>query len=225
MQAQDTTVFLLKLWPWVEANKNRLIAGTVAIVVAAFVISFFFYQSAQREIAAGVALTRLAVTPGGPTAEAFFRVATDYAGTVAGQRAQLQGAAELFDSGRYAEAQAEFQKFLDSHPDNQFSDQAALGVAACLEAQGKPEAVSAYQQVADSSGNTAIVCAAKFALGRIEEAQGKFNEALNFYQDVARLDIGTSLGSEAEQRATELRSKLPASASTPAPTAPFELSH
>src|ERR1017187_5796324 len=28
MQAQDaTTVFLLKLWPWVEANKNRLIPG------------------------------------------------------------------------------------------------------------------------------------------------------------------------------------------------------
>jgi predicted negative regulator of RcsB-dependent stress response len=229
MQAQDTTVFLYKLWPWIEANRNRLIGGAAALLVAVLFITYFSYRSGQQEIAAGEALTKLAVIPGGPTAEAYLKVAAEHPGTVAGQRALLQGATKLYDAGRYTDAQAQFQKFLDAHPDNQFSSRAALGVAACLDAQGKPEAVAAYQRVIGSSSDTAIVVAAKLALGRIKEAQGKLDDALIFYQDAARLGAGTSMGSDAAQRLAELRSKLPAPAPTtesaPAAAAPLQLSH
>jgi predicted negative regulator of RcsB-dependent stress response len=218
MQAQDsTTLFLLKLWPWVETNKNRLIAGAAIAVLAIFVIWFVACQRESKEIAAGQALAQAALSGGGQTADIYLKVAAQYSGTIAGERAQLQGAAAFFDAGRYADAQAQFQKFLDAHPDSEFSGQAALGVAASIDAQGKTDlAVGSYQRVISISSDAVVVGAAKFGLARIEESQGRLNEALVLYQDVAKTDPNGSLSSEAAMRLMELRSKLPAP--TPAPT-------
>jgi len=217
MQAQDTTtLFLLKLWPWIEAKKTRLIGGAVIIAVAIFVISFFSYQHEQKEIAAGQALTQLSVTAGGPTAEACLKIANEYPGTVAGQRAMLQGAAALYEAGRYPDAQAQFQKFLDAHSGSELAGQAALGVAASLDALGKPDATK-YQAVVNSSTDPAIVSAAKFALGRIAESQGKLNEALGLFQEAAGANPGSSLGYEAGMHVLDLRNKISASAPAPAP--------
>ena len=221
MQAQDTTtLFLLKLWPWVEANKNRLIGGTVIAAVAIFLISFIVWRGGQNEIAAGQAVTQVAFSGGGPSGDAYLKVAAQYPGTIAGQRAWLQGAAALFDAGKYAEAQTQFQKFLDEHPRGEFSGQAALGVAASLDALGKADlAAGAYQRVIANYSDALVLNAAKFAMARIDESQGKLNDALVLYQDIATTDSGGSLGSEAGMRLLELRAKVPASAATPPPTA------
>jgi hypothetical protein len=65
------------------------------------------------------------------------------------------------------------------------------------------------------------VSTAKFGVARIEESQGRLNDALVLYQDVARANPGGSLGSEATMRLIELRSKLPAPApANPPATAP-----
>ena len=218
MQTQDaTTLFLLKLWPWVEANKNRLIGGATVAVVAIFIIWYVACQRESKEIAAGQALTQMSLSSAVPSAEAYLKVAAQHSGTVAGQRALLQGASALFDVGKFTDAQAQFQKFLDAHPDSEFSGQAALGVATSLDAQGKADlAVGAYQRVINSSSDAMAASVAKFGLARIEESQGRFNDAMVFYQDVANANPGTSLGSEAAIRLMELRSKLPAPATTPA---------
>lgn len=222
MQAQDTTtLFLLKLWPWVEANKNRLIAGGAIAVLAIFVYSFFSWQGKQKEIAAGQALTQVALAGGAPAA-AYLKIAEQHPGTIAGQRALLQGAAALFDAGKFADAQMQFQKFLDAHSDSEFSGQAALGVATSLDAQGKTDlAVGAYQRVISNSSDVTVMSAAKFGLARIEESQGRLNDALVHYQDIARANPGGSLGSEATMRLMELRSKLPAPAPATTPAAPL----
>lgn len=226
MQAQDTTtLFFLKLWPWVEANKNRLIAGAAIAVIAIFIIWFVACQRESKEIAAGQALTQAALSSGGPLADAYLKVAKEHPGTVAGQRALLQGAAALFGAGKFADAQAQFQKFLDAHPDGEFSGQAALGVAASLDAQGKTDlAVGAYQRAISSSSDATVVSAAKFGLARIEESQGRLNDALVLYQDVARANPGGSLGSEATMRLMELRSKLPTATPATTPAAPLKSS-
>jgi predicted negative regulator of RcsB-dependent stress response len=223
MQAQDTTtLFLLKLWPWVETNKNRLIAGAAIAVLAIFVIWFVVCQRESKEIAAGQELTQAALSGGGQSADAYLAIAEKYSGTIAGERAQLRGAAAFFDAGRYADAQAQFQKFLDAHPDSEFSGQAALGVAASLDAQDKADlAVGSYQRVISISSDAVAVGAAQFGLARIEESQGRLNDALLLYQDVAKTEPNGSLGSEAAMRLMELRSKLPAPASAPNPAAPL----
>jgi TolA-binding protein len=228
MQSQETTAtdFFFKLWPWFEANAKRLAYGAALAIIAIFVFSFYSYRENQNEIAAGQALTQAGISnSGGGFAAACLKVAADYSGTPAGQRALLQGATALFTSGNYTDAQTQFQKFLDAYPDNFLAPQAALGVAASLDAQGKTDmAISAYQRAAGQTADVNVVASAKFALARIDESQGKLAEASKLYEDVARSYPNSSISSEAELRAMELKMKLPATPAAPA-AAPFTLSH
>ncbi len=214
MQSQDTpTAFLFKLWPWIEANKIRLIVGTGIIIVVVFLYSFFSWQREQNEIAAGTALTQLTLSnpadaSAGELAGPYLKIAGEYPGTLGGRRAWLQGATALFTTGKFADAQVQFQKFLDTHPDGDFSASAALGVAASLEAQGKLDlATGAYQRVINGFTDIVAANAAKFALARIYEQQGKYSDALNFYESIARATPGSPLAQEAAMRAMELKTK------------------
>jgi TolA-binding protein len=231
MQAQEanltTTDHLFRLLPWIEANLKRIAFGAAFVLIAVFIFSFYSYRQNQREIAAGEALTQAGISGGGgQLAEACLKIATEYAGTPAGQRALLQGATVLFTTGKYADAQTQFQKFLDTYPDNFLSPQATLGVAASLDALGKTDlAVSAYQKAASQTADLSVVANAKFSLARIDETQGKLAEAQKLYGEVARTYANTSLGSEAGLRAMELNAKLPKAPAPPAPAAgvPFNL--
>jgi len=221
MPAQDApTAVLFKLWPWVEANKNRVIAGAGIIIVAIFLFSFFSWQREQKEIVAGRALTQLTLSnpanmSAGQLADAYLKIASEYPGTLAGRRAWLQGAAALFAAGKFADAQAQFQKFLDAHPDGDFSASAALGVAASLDALGRLDlAIGAYQRVVNGFSDVVAATTAKFALARIDEQQGKFTDALNVYESIARSSPGSPSASEAGMRAVELRTKV--ASATPA---------
>lgn len=232
MQSQETTAadVVFRLMPWFEANWKRFAYGAGLVVVAVFIISYYSYRQNQTEIAAGQALTQvLSAGSNSGLADACLKIAAEYPGTLAAQRAQLEAATDLFTSGKYADAQAQFQKFLNTYPDNFFTPQATLGLAASLDAQGKSEAAySAYQKAAGQSADQSVVAAAKFALGRMDEAQGKFADAAKIFADVARAFPNSSTGMEAGRRAVELRAKIPAAAAAPAPadnTAPFTLSH
>src|SRR5277367_4125858 len=132
MQAQETesaTDYLFRFLPWLEANVKKIAFGVVLAMIAIFVFTFYSYRQNQREIAAGEALTQANISNNGAQlADACLKVAADYAGTIAAQRALLQGATTLFMIGRYADAQTQFQKFLDTYPDNFFTPQATLGL-------------------------------------------------------------------------------------------------
>jgi TolA-binding protein len=216
MQPQDTpTAFLIKLWPWIEANRNRLIIGTVIVIVAVFIYSFFSYQREQKQIIAGQALSQLTLTMpsgagAGPWADSNLKIANEYPDTLAGRRAWLQGAAALYVEGKYADAQAQFQKYFDAHPDGELSALAAFGIASSLEALGKLDlAFGAYQRVVNGfPSDLASVTAAKFALARISGEQGKLTDALSFYDSLVRYNPGSPAAQEAEMDAMELRTKL-----------------
>jgi predicted negative regulator of RcsB-dependent stress response len=217
METQDaSTEFLFKLWPWLEANKNRLIWGGAAIVVIGIVYSFVSWQHEQNAITAGEAFTQIAFTPATTLdahqrADAFAQLATKYSGTEAGRRAQLQAAATLFDAGNYAEAQTQFQKFLDASA-GPLAASAALGVAASLEAQGKADqAATAYLKVTSSYSGSPADLQAEFSLGRLAEEQGKLAEAESYYENAARAgQAGGTLSEEAQGKAYELKMKLAA---------------
>jgi TolA-binding protein len=232
MESQETSAadVVFRLIPWVEANLKKLAYGAGAVVIIVFVYSYYTYSQNQKNIAAGEALTQVMFTssPAG-LPDACLKVAADYPGTAAGRRALLQAATALFESGKYPQAQAEFEKYLNTYPDTFFIPQAMLGVAASLDAQNKTDAaISMYQRAASQSAPS-VVAAAKFALGRIYETQGKLADAQKLYIEVARAFQGSSIASEAGQRAMELKAKLPAATSsapaTPAASAiPFNLS-
>jgi predicted negative regulator of RcsB-dependent stress response len=223
MQTQDAPAeIIFKLWPWVEANKNRLIGGLVVILVGIGIAYFISAQRAQKEIDAGQALTALMVNPGpnrsgSQMASALEQLATSYAGTAAGQRAQLQAAAALFEAGSYAEAQTQFKKYLDANPSGSFADTAELGIAASLEAQNQTDpAAAAYQRVISIFPSSSSVAPAEFALGRIAERQNKLTEAMSHYESVVRASLGGSLRDQAMMHASEVKAKIDAAAPKPA---------
>jgi predicted negative regulator of RcsB-dependent stress response len=143
MELQDApAAYFFKLWPKIEANWIRIALGGGVVVVAAFLISYYSWQQDQKKITAGKALTELTMSAArnagdSQQADGFLKVAGEYQGTPAGQRAWLQGAAMLFEAGRYDDARTQFQKFLDAHPDGFFAAQAALGVATSLTLKAK----------------------------------------------------------------------------------------
>jgi predicted negative regulator of RcsB-dependent stress response len=217
METQDaSTEFLFKLWPWLEANKNRLIGGGVIIVVIAFIYSFISWQHGQNEINAGEAFTQITFAPAASLnasqrADQLSQLAAKYSGTKAAQRAQLQAAETLFDAGNYADAKAQFEKSLDALS-GPLAASAALGVAASLEAQGKAdEAATAYLKVTSRYAGTPADLQAQFSLGRLAEAQGKLADAENYYENAARVgQAGGTISEEAEGRAYEIKMKLAA---------------
>jgi len=228
MQSQDaTTVWLFKLWPWLEANVKKLAVAAAVVLLAALLISYYSWRQEKKEVDAGQAFTQAAMTSDdSQPVDAFLKIAADYPGTPAGQRALLQAAEASFQTGNFADAQAHFQKFLDTYPDSTFASQASLGVAACLSALGKTsDAADAYQRTINEASDPGTLINAKFGLAQIDDRLGKIPDALGLYEDVANMDPGGSFGNEAALRAMELKAKLPA---TPAPAAldsTFNLNH
>ena len=217
MQSQESTAsdYLFNLWPWIEDNLKRIayVAGTVVILV--FFYFYYTYSQKQQEITAGQALSQVIISSNVQQADAYLKVAADYPATAAGQRALLEGAAALFTTGKYPEAQTQFQKFLDTYPDNFFMPQAQLGVAASLDAQGKTDlAISAYQKAAGQGSDVSVTASAKFAIARIYDMQGKAAEAMKLYEEVARAYPNSPISNEAGLRAMELKMKTPATAAT-----------
>jgi predicted negative regulator of RcsB-dependent stress response len=226
MDSQDTgTLFLFKLWTAAEANKNRLAAAIAAIVVVILVILFFSWQKDQKEINAGQAYSQFLVSvPNGDNpadlAPGLLQVADQYPATEAGQRAQLQAAADLFVGGKYADAQTQFQKFSDANPNSAMIAIAELGLAATQEALGKTDAaLAAYKNIINNYSDITAQIPAKFALGRISDEQGHPADAIRYYDEVAHSVSGSTLGQQAALKSAELKASLPAVAPSFAPAA------
>jgi TolA-binding protein len=182
-------------------------------------------QREQRELAAGREFTKLQMsqapnaTPR-QTADGYQAIAAKYAGTAAAQRAQLQSAAVLFSANDFAAAQPRFESFLALNPNSPLAVQAKMGVAACLEAQGKlDDALKAYRLAASQAPGSPDAVAALFAQGRVLELLGKTAEAVSCYKEVAAAPLAGSLANESAQRLTLLQAKLPAAQPSANPAA------
>jgi len=133
--------------------------------------------------------------------------------TAAAQRAQLQGAADLFTAGSYADAQTQFQKFADEYPNSPLTATAELGLASTLEALGKNDAaLDAYKKTIENYSDLPAQMSAKFSAARIYEQQGKAADAIRYYEEVSRSGSGSTLGQQAMLKAVELKATLPAPA-------------
>jgi TolA-binding protein len=235
MESQDSAAaFFFKLWPQIEANKNRIVTGVIVIAAAVAIYSFYSWRHETNQNDAGDELTQALLTLPSQTdpaqiARSYLAVAEEYPGTPAGNRSLLEGATVLFTQGKYSDAQTYFQQFLDAHPDDEFSAQAALGMAKCLEAQGDDsKAQGAYQHVINDFADPQCRSEAQFALAQLDMQDKNYADAVRLFQQVAQPDPYGPLGQEAAQYAYELRSKVPAQPSVMPSTTPsssFNLSH
>jgi len=188
--------------------------GATVVVALGVIVGFYLWYQNEKETSASEALTSVSLPTGpGPrsdTADAYLKVAATYPKSSAGARAVLLAGGTLFVEGKYDQAKAQFDKFVREYHDTTFMGEALLGIAACLDAQNKPDdAIRAYKDLTDHHSGDPAVPQAKFALARLYEAQGKSELARTFFEDVARSEPYSSLGSEAGMRLEELKMKHP----------------
>src|SRR5712691_7906315 len=119
-----------KIFAWFEANKKQALYATVGIVIVGLVIWFIVWQRDEKRIAAGEALSNVSagqidgLASHSAAAQAYLKVASDYAGSTAGARALLMAAASYFTEGNYTEAQTQFERFMREYPGSPFRGEA-----------------------------------------------------------------------------------------------------
>ena len=198
-----------KIWTWYLEHKKETTVAGVAILVIGLGVGFYFYQQNARVTSAGEALSQAyfesevmgAKSPSVPGL--FLKVAEEHPATPAAGYARLLAGGRLYMDGNYPEAQKEFESCI-GNPDGRLSEQAMLGVATCLEASGQTnEAMNAYKRLADRSPDVPTL-QAKFALGRMFEAQGKLDQAKTIYDEVGRAGGNSTVAEEAGLRMHEI---------------------
>jgi hypothetical protein len=216
--AQTAAPSRIKFWAWIEVNKRRLAIGAgVAAVVVALAVVVIHYQL-EKEVRASEALSdvraslnlSLPQAPGLP--EAYLKVASEHSGTKAGVRALLLAGSAFYLDSQYAEAQKQFERLPREYPDSPWAAEAAVGVAASLEAQQKvPEATAKYEEVRKRYSSDPVIDEAKLALGRLYDQQGKNEDAYKLYDEVMKSGMAVQSASamEAGARQADLVKRFP----------------
>jgi predicted negative regulator of RcsB-dependent stress response len=223
MDAQVTeSAKMFEFLAWLETNRSRIITVASAVVVLFLAVSYYRYSAHQREIKANQALFKLGLpmsrdeqaTP--PSANAYLKVAEQYSGTQAGERAQLMAAGTLFSDNNYAGAFEQFRKFTQQYPNSSLNPIAAFGVATCLDAQDKTDdALKAYQDLAARYASDATSQQSKLSMARIYETKKQPELALKIYDELGRMDnAGLSIRNDATERRQALLEKYPQLAPT-----------
>lgn len=196
-----------ELLGWLDQNKKSLAIGFVVILILAFGIAAYRWNAQQTEAAANEALLKLRspLNPGPETpttpASEYLKVAAEYPSTEAADRAVLLAAGEFFAESKFADAQAQFERYLAEHPEGSLAPMAAYGVAASQEAQGKTDqALSAYQSLQTRYPRSTVLDDAKLATARIHEVKGQPDLALKTYDELSGTNFVGSARTTALQR-------------------------
>ncbi len=201
---------------WFDANRQKLIKIAIVAAIGALVVSYYVWSSNQQETNASAALSD--VKPGAGAADDYLKLASQYPKTTAAPRAVLLAAGDLFATGKYTEAQAQFERLLRDYTDSPFRVPALLGVAASLDAQGNiAEATTRYSDIIQRYSKDAATAQAKSALARLHEIAGKPALALALYEDLQKTEAYNSFGLEANIRRLALLAKYPELAKATAP--------
>ncbi|HTI71415.1 MAG TPA: tetratricopeptide repeat protein [Candidatus Limnocylindria bacterium] len=216
-QSVPESTLSIDLMSWFEENKQKLLIGVVvAVVVAAGMIVYRNHVTSTEENASKALVLLLSEQPNGilPNSDQLLKIAQQTAGTKASERASFLAGVKLFEDGKYAEAQTQFETLVREHPQSPVAPPASLGAASALDAQNKlEEAKSAYARLATGTVDDPLVAPSRLAQGQILEGQQKLKEALAIYDDVMKLN--SSFAREAFARRTYLLQQHPELAPAP----------
>jgi hypothetical protein len=193
-------------------------------------VSVFIQYQANKEVAASQALSEIRVpfnpaTPAPPdTAQKLFEVATRHKGTKAAARALQMSGGLLFVDRDYARAQERFNALVQTYPESPWVPDANLGIAACLEAQGKTDdAIKKYEDIKKRHASATIIDDAKLALARLYEKSNP-SESWRLYEELINADRQSGMSAVAGMHQEELVKRNPELASLrqppPAPVVP-----
>jgi predicted negative regulator of RcsB-dependent stress response len=223
----EATETYLKVLAWLHANQKKLMIVGGVVAVIAMIIGIMAWQKSVAESDADAQLlsvpletargNQLVPAQAGP----FLDLAQKYPNTSAGEYALLLAAGTLFTEGKYPEAHDQFDQFIQKFPESPLVSQAQVGLAACLEGEGKiSESVQKYQEILSTYASEAnIVTPVKLTLARLYEGQNKPDKALQLYVDLAHINNPYDpWAAEARERGDLLLAKHPELRKAPPPS-------
>ena len=214
---------------WLNANKKPVGLAIVAVAAVVGLVFFRNWQKEQNEIAAAEALSNIRLPynageiPPPGTDAAFLKVAGAYPKTSAGAHALLLAGSTFFAEGKYAEAQAQFEKFLGEHGDSPWASHANYGLATSLDAQNKTnDAIAKYEAFIKSYPVDPATDQARLGVARLYEQSGKEAQAVEIYDKMLKAAMNNPNGynqtvMEAQEHLKELYKKNPALAAPKIP--------
>ncbi|MDB6065036.1 MAG: hypothetical protein JWR26_1244 [Pedosphaera sp.] len=220
----NNVVDTYSLIAWLHTNQKRVVALAAAVLIVGGGIGMFIWHGNHQETQAADALSNLKSSllsresTNAPDPGPYLKLANEYPGTAGGARATLIATGILFDQGKFPEAQAQYEKFLQEHSDYPLVNEAALGLAASLEAQGKTaEAIARYEEVTKRREGDSTSPQAKSALARLYLAQNKPDSALKLYEDLIKEGRNSSWNSMAQLQREVLLTNHPELRKQPVP--------
>jgi tol-pal system protein YbgF len=124
----------------------------------------------------------------------------------AGSQALYDRGYTLFHQGRFVDAEASFQRFLQGNPDSELADNAQYWIGECRYTRGDHRgALAAFREVVEKHPKGNKVSDAMLKAGQCLEALGDIEGARVTYREVGRRFPGTTAADVAEER----RRKLP----------------
>jgi predicted negative regulator of RcsB-dependent stress response len=179
---------------WVHGRRKPLLIGVGVVAAAGLIAGIMSWSKSQKAADADAKLFELPLgsAPGAtvlaPSPSAYLDIAKNFPNTSAAEYASLLGAERFFVDSNYTEAERAFSQFVADYPDSPLIAQAKMGVAACLEAQGKnSDALQKYQAIVSTYASELNVSEpAKLTMARLYEQENRPDQALSYYSELAR---------------------------------------
>jgi tetratricopeptide (TPR) repeat protein len=220
----------INIQAWIVVNRMRLLYVGIAALVLIVAVSVFIQFQSNKEVAASQELSDIRVpfnpaTPPPPdAAQKLLDFANRHKGTKAAARALHLSGGLLFVDKDYARALERFNALIQNYPESPWVPDANLGIAACLEAQGKiDDALKKYEDIRKRHASATIIDDVKLSLARLYEKSNP-TESWRLYEELLNADRNSGMAQEAGLRQEELVKRNPELASLrqppPAPVMP-----
>jgi tetratricopeptide (TPR) repeat protein len=183
----------------------RLIVYPLLVILAVVIggLGYYYYLQSTRETAESEARAAFikATTPAD-----FLKVAEQYPQTDQAMLALMSGGDASFAAHDYDGALTAYHRVADNGKlGAQWRDAATLGIASCLEAQGKQDdAITAYLEVATRGEQSPFAPYAYNVVARIYDQRGDKTTEHSILQQAATLDPGSTFTRVAQDKLKEL---------------------
>jgi TolA-binding protein len=175
---------------WISENWKPIITGVIVVGLLGLFYVYSTTSAQAREEAAVDDLYKLQLQNSddlaSSTASEWEQIASDNDSTGVAQHASLRGAAGIFATGDYTQAEQAYSQFVSRYSDSPLLPEAYLGIAVSLDAQGKSDDASTkYQEIISRFPQSSVVSRAKMNQARILKDQGETEQAFRIYQELA----------------------------------------
>jgi TolA-binding protein len=143
---------------------------------------------------------------GSVSKEALIEAEKTHRGSEIGALASLKLARQAYNEGKYDEAAARFATFIKDYPRHSLLDNARLGQAYALEANGETlKAEESFSQLAQQTASSLLSAEAYVGAGRCATSQSKTAEAKKWYEKATQLELASSYKQQAENALKNLK--------------------